>query len=354
MRKMTLGFLAVSLAAALIFTGCGPNNTDAEKTVFQGTIEAKDVDINAKVPGRIAEMKVEEGQDIKEGDVIAIVDAKDLAAKKAGLVAQASAAEATVKAAQGQAEATKGQLQAAQATYDKAKNGARVQDIAKAQAAFDIANKSYIRVKGLADDGVISQQTLDEAEAKLSVAKEDLNMAKEGARKEDINAAAAQVQAVRAGVAAAESNVVAAGDKYTQALAGIQEIDTYLNDAAIRSPLTGLVSMVNSSKGELVSTGLSIATITNMNDIWVEIQVPETQLSKFKEGQIVKVTVPAYKDMKFEGKIVRINKKPDYAVKKASNENGEFDLVSYGIKVKLSNDEKLLRPGMTAFVDLQK
>jgi len=172
-------------------------------------------------------------------------------------------------------------------------------------------------------------------------------MAREGTLKEDISAAQAQV-------AAAASNVVVAQEKYQQAMAGVQEVDTYLTDASIKAPINGIVTMLNTDQGELVSTGMSLATITDLSDIWVELEVDELQLPKFEEGQAVTVRVPAYKDKVFSGKVMRLNPNPDYAVKKASNENGEFDLVSYGIKVKIEASDVVLRPGMTAFVEIKQ
>jgi HlyD family secretion protein len=354
MTNKKIHFWAFVLSVMLLFSGCAAQGEEAGKNPneFQGTIEAEEVDINAKIPGRIEEIKVEEGQEIQEGDIIALIDIKDILAKKEGLVAQANAAKAGIEAAEAQYDAALGQLAAAQATLEKAVNGARSQEIAKAQANYDIMKKNYERVKALYEEGAVSKAQLDEIETKMNVALQDLNLAKEGARQEDIDAARAQVQAVSGTAAAAQSNIAAAREKYQQALAGVQEVDTYIEDATIKSPLSGLVTMLNVSKGELVSSGMSIATITNLQNIWVEIQVKETELSKFKEGQEVNVRVPAYKDQTFKGKVVRINKKPDFAVKKASNENGEFDLVCYGIKIKLDNSKQLLRPGMTAFVQL--
>ena len=333
--------LALTLSALVIFTGCSSTaQSNSNKTSFQGMIEAEDVDINAKIPGKVVEVKAEEGPTIQEGDIFASVDAADISAQREGLVAQADAAKAATDAAQGQ-------LGAAQATYEKATHGLRTEEIAKAQANYDILKKSYDRTKALFDANAASQSTLDGIETQLDVANQDLSMAKEGARKEDIAVA-------KATVSAAHSNVVAAQGKYQQALAGIQQIDANLKDTSIHAPMAGIVSMVNVKNGELVSSGMSLGTITDLNDIWVEIQTDETQLSKFKEGQTLSVQIPAYKDKTFSGKVVRINAKPDYAVKKASNENGDFDLVTYGIKIKLENPDHLLRPGMTAFVSLLK
>ncbi len=343
------------LSGLLIFSGCAAGAQDGSaKTEFQGTIEARSVDINAKIPGKISEMIAEEGQTLKAGDPIAVIDAKDITAKKDGLSAQAQAAAAGVSAAEAQLKAAQGQLQVAEATLQKAKNGARSQEINKAQANYDILKKGYDRVLSLFNAGAASQAQLDEVETKLDIARQDLDMAKEGARKEDINAAQAQVAAANGSVAAASSNVVVAQEKYQQSMAGVQEVDTYLTDALINAPIGGIVTMINTDQGELVSTGMSLATLTDLTDVWVELEVDELQLPKFSEGQAVKVRVPAYGDQVFAGKVMRLNPNPDYAVKKASNENGEFDLVSYGIKVRITQSDKVLRPGMTAFVDLQQ
>lgn len=329
--------LVVATCAALLLAGCTASaQSGGVQGEYQGTIEARSVDVNAKIPGKVSEMLVEEGQSLKEGDAIARVDAKDLAAKRDGLLAQAQAAQAAVEAAQAQKAA-------AEAVLEKAKNGARVQEIKKAQAAYDIALKSYNRVSALFDAGAASQAQLDEVDTKLDLARQDLDMAKEGARKEDISAAQAQV-------AAAASNVVAAQEKYQQCLAGVQEVETYITDAAIKAPIDGIVTMLNTDKGELISTGMSLATLTDLSDVWVELEVTELQLPAFKEGMAVKVRVPAYPDQLFDGKVTRVNANPDYAVKKASNENGEFDLVSYGIRITVEPGDAVLRPGMTAFV----
>lgn len=341
MRFYRMKLLALAGSCVLLLAGCTVSaQTGADKTEFQGTLEARSVDVNAKVPGKIAELLTEEGATLKSGDPIALVDAKDLAAKREGLQAQAQAALAAVEAAQAQHDA-------AVAVLDKARNGARTQEIAKAQAAYDIALKSHTRIAALFEAGAASQAQLDEAETKLTLARQDLDMAREGVRKEDISAAQAQV-------AAAASNVVAAQEKYQQCLAGVQEVETYITDAAVKAPIDGIVTMLNTDQGELISTGMSLATLTDLTDVWVELEVSELELPRFNEGMPVKVKVPAYPDRVFQGTVTRVNANPDYAVKKASNENGEFDLVSYGIRVRIEPEETTLRPGMTAFVVLEQ
>jgi len=103
--------------------------------------------------------------------------------------------------------------------------------------------------------------------------------------------------------------------------------------------------------GELVSTGMPLVVITDLESPWVQCSVKETDLSKVTVGQAVTVKLPAYQDRVFQGKVVRINKDADFAVKRATNANGEFDVVSFGVRVELANADKPLYAGMTAFVD---
>jgi len=347
-KKIMLLLFVIVLTVGLVgFSTAGSVDENGD---FQGYIEANDVDINTKIPGRISEIKVLEGEVVKKGDVIAVIDIKDIVVKREGLVALSHAAESGIKAAEAQYNAALSKLDAAKSLLKKAENGTRNQNVVKAREAYEYLKKTYDRLSAVYEKGGVSKSKLDEIETKMNVAYEDYLMAKEGARSEDIIAARANVHAAEAMVEAALNNVEAAKAKYAQAIAGINEVDTYIADSKIVAPIDGTVTLLNSSEGEMVSSGMNIATITNLDDIWVEIEVDERNLSEFNIGDKVKITTLSYKDKMIEGEVVRINKKPDYAVKRASNENGKFDLVSYGVKIKFNNDKKLYRPGMTAIV----
>ncbi|WP_058485756.1 HlyD family secretion protein [Defluviitalea phaphyphila] len=393
---------------------------DEEGFIVQGFIEAKEVSINSKIPGRIKKIYVEENQEVKAGDKLVEISSDEIMAKKAQAEAALQQAEAGLEAAQAQLEqaqagveasqglvnqaqagveaaegkleeakaglnASKKQQEVAAAVNEKAQNGAREQEIAQAQAAYDVMKATYDRVSVLVEKGAVSQQKLDEIKAQLDIAEQTLSMAKEGAREEDKKAAQATNEMAEAAVTAsqtrvdqAEAGVVAAKAQLSQATAALQasnallyqaqagvevrkaqveqakaalqEVEAYLNDTVIVAPQDGIVTVINAEEGELVSTGTSIATVSNIKGAWVEVSVKETDLGKIKENQEVEIKVPAYPDKVFKGKVSSINKQPDFAVKRATNENGDFDIVSFGVKIKIENDEQILRPGLTAFV----
>ena len=388
--------------------------------VAQGVIETKEININSKVPGRVKKVYVEEGQEVKQGDPLIEISSDELQAKKQqaeaavaqaeaaltaakelheqakagvdaakGLVEQAqagiSASEGKVNEAQAGVKASEKQYQAALAVKQKAEKGAREQEIAKAQTAYDLMKASYDRIVVLEEKGAVSKQKLDEIAAQLKVAEETLSMAKEGATTEDKLAATATSEQAAAGVEAsktrvgqAEAGVTASRAQLTQAMAGVDsanalllqaaagveakeglvqqakgalaEVQAYLNEVVIKAPMDGTVTTLNSKEGELVSTGTQIGIVSNLKDTWVQVSVKETELAQVKEGQSVLVKVLAYQNQAFNGTVTTINAQPSFAVKRATNENGDFDIVSFGVKVQLDNPDQILRPGMSAYL----
>lgn len=372
-------------------------NSDAPKLdISQGVVYAKDVSINTKIPGRIAKIFVEEGQEVKVGDPIVEISSDELQAKKMQLLAQIDQAKAGVEASQAVVEMAEGnyelaldrveqakagvsasssQKDMAQAMNQKAQNGARNQQVAQAESGFLFMDATYNRALILYESGAISKQKLEEIKTQRDVYEQTLDMAKEGARSEDIMAASAQVALAQAGVTSsnavlnqayeaanialaqitqAQAGLLASQGKLDQANGGLLEVEVYINDAIIKSPIDGTITTLNSDEGELVSTGTSIGTISNLDTCWVSVNLDENKLAGVVEDQMVDVNLLAYPGQVFKGKVVTISKQPDFAVKKATSENGNFDIVSFGVKIQLENVEQQIRPGMTAMIDFNK
>jgi len=206
----------------------------------------------------------------------------------------------------------------AQLDQANARVAATKAQLTAARATQQFAQTSYNRVKGLFEKGLATQADFDDISNKQNQA--------------------------NAGLSAVES-------QSAQAEAGLAEVKTYLNKATIQAPSKGLVTMVNVEVGELVSSGMPLVVITDLESPWIQCSIKETDLSRVTVDQPVTVRLPAYQDKVFQGRVVRINKDADFAVKRATNANGEFDVVSFGVKVELVNPDKPLYAGMTAFVD---
>lgn len=299
--------------------------TASAPVVISGSIEAKETDVNLKIPGRVSEVMVDEGDTVIQGQPLASMEADNIEAK---------------------AQLARAAVDAASAQYNKAKNGARPQQLAQAQemviqaeSAYKLAQSTYGRLEQLYNEGVLAQQKLDVAKTELDVArtryraaKEQLNLVHEGAQKEDIEAAAALVR---------------------QAQSGYQEVMTYIKDSTVKAPISGIVTEKSIEPGEMVSTGMPLVTICDLKDVWVEFKVRETSLNHFQIGEIVPVHVMGVPGRVYQGKVVFIGAKPSFATERATQEKGERDMVAFGVKIKLSNSDLKLRPGMTATVTLK-
>lgn len=309
-----LGFTAVVVIAGMI----GYFTLGKADDVIQGEIEVSEYRVSSKVPGRILELRVKEGDYVHAGDTLAILDAPEVEAKKT----QAESAE-----------------DAAAAMKAMADNGARRQQIQgafelwqQAKAGLEISKKTYDRVQRLFNEGVMSAQKRDEAfaaykayEAQERAAKSQYDMAREGARKEERAAAAAQVN---------------------RAKGAVQEVSSYINETVQIAQVEGEVSDIYPKVSELVGTGSPIMSISIMSDVWGTFNVREDQLNGLKIGSEFTAFSPAFKkDIKM--KVYYIKDQGSYAVWKATKSNGQYDLKTFEVKARPVGKLDGLRPGMT-------
>lgn len=243
-RNNIIGILAAAAVIVLSVVLISWYLNKRTPMLIQGTVECTTYKASSKVPGRIDEMKVEEGQRVEKGELLYMISTPELDAKLE------------------QAEAVKS---AAAALDAAAVAGARIQQIEaalnmweKAQAGLELARKTYERVQNLYNEGVVPAQKFDEAEANYKAmeatalaAKAQYDMAVDGARKEDKEAAAARVR---------------------QAEGAVSEVQSYLVDASVYSPVTGEVSTIIAEEGELVGSGYPVVAILDMSDMWVDLQ----------------------------------------------------------------------------------
>ena len=295
-----IGFVAVVIIVALI----GYLALDRDPDVIQGQVEVSEYRVSSKVPGRILELRVKEGDYVKAGDTLAIIDAPEVRAKmEQAQSAQSAAAALELKAQNG---ARKEQIQGAYSVLQQAKAG------------FEIAEKSYNRIQRLYDEGVMSAQKRDEVyanykamEAQMKAAQSQYDMAVNGARMEDKLAAAAQVG---------------------RAKGAVNEVTSYIHETVQIAQKEGEVSDVYPKVGELVGTGSPIMSIAMMDDMWGTFNVREDQLDGMQVGSEFTVFVPAFnKDVKM--KVYFMKDQGSYAVWKATKANGQYDLKTFSVLV---------------------
>lgn len=366
------------------------NNKNAVKLrvdypIIFGSFEAEENDVNVKVPGKVADIYVSEGDEVKAGDKIAVFEAENIKAKVEQARAVYSAAkdknkqakiayEAQIKQSNATILLANSALEAANAQLSKVKAGARPQQLTQAsllveqaKAAYELSKSNYERMEQLAKQNLIAQQKMDFAKTDMDVSKakydsavEQFNLVKEGAQKEDIEAATAVTNQANGAVALANAakmqielrkqDIEASKAQMMQAEAAVKEAESYLNDSTIIAPISGIITSKNVDKGELVSTGMPVVTISDIKNMWLNLKISENDISKFQYGKEIIVMIPAMGNKEYKGKISYIASKPSFAVEKATPEKGERDVVYFLVKVKIDNSDEKLKPGMTGAV----
>jgi HlyD family secretion protein len=312
-----LGFIAVVIIVAAI----GFFTLGRDPEVIQGQVEVSEYRVSGKVPGRILEIRVKEGDYVKAGDTLAIIDAPEVRAK----MQQAQSAE-----------------DGASAMELMARNGARKEQVQsafqllqKAKAGLEIAEKSYNRIQRLYDEGVMSAQKRDEVlanyksmQATVQAAQSQYDMAVNGARQEEKMLAQSQVN---------------------RAKGAVQEVNAYIGETVQLAQMDGEVSSIYPKVGELVGTGSPIMTISMMQDLWGTFNVREDQLKDMAVGSEISAFVPAF-NKTIRMKIYHMKDQGSYAVWKATKANGQYDLKTFEVKARPVEKLDGLRPGMSLII----
>lgn len=290
--------------------------------IIQGQAEATEYRVSSKVPGRILKLLVKEGEKVKDGDTLAILEAPDVEAK----MAQAKAAQAM-----------------AQAQNEKALKGARSEQIQaayemwqKAKAGREIAEKSYQRVNRLYQQGVMTAQKNDEATAQYNAAiatekaaKAQYEMARNGAEREDKMAAAALVERAKGAVA---------------------EVESYIHETYLTALADGEVAEIFPKTGELVGTGAPIMSIAELENMWVSFNVREDLLEGLAIDNEVEAAVPALGNKTVRLRIYYMKDLGTYAAWKATKTTGQFDLKTFEVRAVPTGPVPGLRPGMSVIL----
>ena len=299
--------------------------TKPKDKYLQGQMEARRVLVAGKVPGRIEKLLVREGQTVKKNALVAVINSPEIEAKK--MQAQ-------------------GALGAAKAQANKAKNGARSEDVkalkamaARAQDAANLAKNTYERVQKLYNEGVLPLQKRDEAETQMKAsqgaadaARAQYEMALAGARDEDKEAAEALVK---------------------QAEGANAEVNAYLEETKIKSPIAGEVTLKVVEEGEVVGAGMPVIAVTDLKDAWAVFHLREDNLRNVTKGKTFVLPIPAL-GVAAEMEVTYIAPTGDYATWKSSKESGGFDLKTFEVRMRPTVELENLRPGMSVLLPLDQ
>ncbi len=314
-RSLVVGLIAL-IVIIVVLALIGLFLLKPEPQIIQGQAEATQVRVSGKLPGRVVEFMVEEGQHVLAGDTLVHIHSSLVEAK----LSQAEAME-TVAKAQNKKVDSGTRVELLNSAYDMWQ---------QAQAGLTIAKKTYERMQSLYKKGVVSEQKRDEAEAAYkamvateSAAKSQYEMAKAGAQAEDKAAAAAMVAAAQGSVA---------------------EVESILSDSYLTAPTDGEISDIFPNVGELVSLGAPIMNVLKLDDMWVSFNVREDLLENLTMGAEVQAIIPALENKEVTLKVFYIRDMGSYAVWRATKVTGQYDAKTFQVKARPVEPVDNLRP----------
>ncbi|MBR5205308.1 MAG: efflux RND transporter periplasmic adaptor subunit [Bacteroidaceae bacterium] len=316
----------ISLVAIVIISLIGILAMSHTRVVLQGQIEATEIRISGKLPGRVDTFLVAEGQSVKRGDTLVGISSPEAYAK----LQQANAMEDVAKY-----------------QNEKIDEGTRLQIIRTAEELWNksktdlqLAETTYRRIQALYKDSVVSAQRYDEAEAlyKVAISAERAShqqyiLAKAGAQKQDKESARSLVDAAQGTV---------------------NEVQSVLQDAWLTAPMNGEIATIYAQCGELVGTGTPIMNLVVLEDCHVVLNVREDYLSNFATGEIFKGKVPALKDKKIEFKVNYISPLGSFATWKSTGKGNSYDMRTFEIHALPIEKVDGLRPGMSVLVEMNE
>lgn len=291
-----------------------------DQMILQGEVDTKSIDLSSKITGRVKYLHVKEGENVKAGQLLITLDIPDIVAKNN----QAKAA-----------------VEAAKAKKLRVDNGARAEIIKirrdaliQAESSFNFAQKNYNRMKELRESNSISQRQLEEAEnsykialKQKEIAQENLNLEEQGERFEDKLLAEASLK---------------------QAENTQKEVQSYLDESAITSPISGQIKEITVDEGELISAGYPLVTVVNTEDAWIVFNLREDMIQNIKVGTEFYVNIPAVRSKPIRVRVYYISAMGNYTAWRATKIRGDFDLKTFEIRARPIEKIDGLVAGMTA------
>ena len=323
-KKVNKPVLLSAAVACLLVLGVGFwMGTHPSEEPLYGVMQAKTVDVAAKVTGRVETLPVHEGDTVSAGQLLMTLDIPEVEAKLKEVEALKSAATAR------------------QSLVDE---GARPQEIRaakaqmqRAQAGQELAQKTFNRVHALYREGLISKQKHDEALAQkksadelLAAAKEQYDIALTGARTQEKQAATALT---------------------AQATGGVEQVESLVKEKNVTSPIASEISRIYVEIGEVAAAGLPLATLVDLSDQWAVFNIREDDMPKITKGAVLSAEIPALNAKNVQFKVYFINSRGDYATWRATRQSSGYDLRTFEVRARPVQPVSDLRPGMSVIVN---
>lgn len=322
--KISIILLLVFVIGLTIFIAIGIYKAAfPPKAPLQGQMESRTISVASKVPGRVHEVLVKEGDFVVAGQPVAKMSLPDLEAKLEQVKAQERAAQAQQSLVDEGARPQ--QKEAAKAEWERA------------QAGADLAYKTYQRISALYKDGLVSKQKYDEVQTNWLASKRQATAAKQ---MYDIAEIGARVQ-----------EKSAAADMTAEARAGIKQVQSLTEDKTLNAPLNAQVDKIILVEGEIAAAGFPVVTLVDLNDQWASFNIREENMPGIKIGKVFHAYVPALGGEKIDYEIYYISPRANYATWRSTRMDSGYDMKTFEVRARPTRKVEDLRPGMSVLVD---
>ncbi len=371
--RYIVAFLVLCLAAASIIKWKVDSTGDPDHLVVSGTVEGEDVQVGSKIGGRLASLKVQEGELVTAGQLLAQFELPELEAQKQALQAQLAGAQALeeklrngprgVDLAQAWAA-----VQTARAQLAELEAGSRGEDIAALKAQWDSAEAQYQlavadldRARQLYEQDVIPRAQLDTAQTRrdsarlaADAAKQQYEKAQSGPRETQIAILKAQVKQAETAYAVLQAgsrpeDIAAAKAQVDSASAQIGGLDVSLGESTVLAPQDGVILTVNHQPGDLLAAGQPLFSLLLTDSYYIQVFIPEDKLSWVQPGSRASFEVDAYPDEDFEGVVTYLSTLGEFTPRNLQTKQKRVEQV-FRCKVRISDVDHKLRPGMVCDV----
>lgn len=343
-RTNLLIFLMI--VTALLFSGCSNSN----KLVLSGSIESTQIDANSETVGRIIKLDKDEGDLVKKGDILAIIDSssQELILKQYEAAVKGKQARLDELRAGTRTEQIK-QAEASVSTAGTAVNSANTA-VDNAQINYDYWFDKYNKIKSLNESGAASETDVQDARYKADSAKQQLITAQKQltSTQSQLQSVQAQLELLRNGNT--NQTIKAAEADLEQSQAALEQAKLALSKHQVKSPVDGTYLLRNVDLDDIVNPGTGIATISDLSDLWVKVYIPQRDLGSIKLGQELTLKTASVEGI-IKGKITYIASEAEFTPKNTETSKAKENTV-FKVKIKILDNLDKLKPGMTVDVDI--
>ena len=313
-----------------------------------GTVDANEVVVSSRIPGRIATLTVDEGDDVKAGQLIATIQSDDLAAARQAAAATAASEQSKLQGAGDTERQTRGGT-SSQVINAEAQVRSAQAALMQAQAQYEHQKADTTRAVELAKQGIASEQTRDEQVTSLQAAQAAVDAAKENVAAAEAMLRVANANTIQAQAAA--KTVAATHADFENAQAVLDQAQVQLDYSRIVSPITGKVNVRAARQGEVVAAGTPIVTVTDLTQTWVYAPLPETEADAVQLGDSLRVVMPSGATL--QGKVIAKSAEGDFATQRDVSRR-KRDIETIRLKLLIDNPGEKYVPGMLAEVYIPK